>query len=430
MAVMTKRAVLAGLGIVCAISLSIPMVLAYRQDPPTANYDESKVGTYTLPDPLIFTDGKPVKSARDWTRRRPELLRLFEQNMFGARPAAPGKLVYDVFDTDRNAFGGKAIRKQIDIYFSDNKSGPKESVLLYIPASAPKPVPVILTLSFSVNQTAANDPNIRAGTMWNSRTKEKQEPPADLRGRGQAETERVLARGYAYATVCYTDIEPDFNGGYPHGIRPLFVKPGQDGPGPGEWGAIGAWSYGMSRVMDYLEKDGDVNARKVALLGHSRLGKTALWTGAQDPRFAVILSSCSGEGGASLQRRNYGETVKDLIARFPYWFCKNYEKFKDQWDKLPVDAHELIALNAPRPVYITGAEDDKWADPKGEFLACVAAGPVYKVLGASDLGTSQMPGLNQPIMKTLAYHYRTGKHAVTDYDWEQFLKFADMHLKK
>ena len=186
----------------------------------------------------------------------------------------------------------------------------------------------------------------------------------------------------------------------------------------------------MSRVLDYLEKDSDVNARKVALLGHSRLGKTALWTGAQDPRFALILSSCSGEGGASLMRRNYGETVKDLIARFPYWFCPNFASYKDQVEKLPVDAHELIALNAPRPVYVTGAEDDKWADPTGEFLACVAAGPVYKLLGASDLGTDKMPELNQPIMKTLAYHYRTGRHAVTEYDWDQFLKFSDMHLKK
>jgi len=174
MAVMIKKAMLAGLTVACSILLSIPIVLAYRQDPPTANYDESKVGTYSLPDPLVFSDGTPVKSARDWPRRRTELLKLFEENMFGARPAAPGKFVYTVFDTDRNALGGKAIRKQIDIYFSENKSGPKETVLLYIPVSAPKPVPVILTLSFSVNQAAANDPAIRAGTMWNSRTKEKQ----------------------------------------------------------------------------------------------------------------------------------------------------------------------------------------------------------------------------------------------------------------
>jgi len=415
---------------VLTVTISRISPLVHGQDPPEANYDEARVGNYTLPDPLVFSDGKPVKSARDWTtRRRAELMKLFEDNVYGVRPKPSGKLNYEVFDTDRNALGGKAIRKQINIYFSEDKSGPKETMLLLIPASAGKPVPVFLTLSFSGNQTALSDPSIKLGTMWNSRTMQKQDPPPDSRGRGQAETERVLARGYAYATVCYTDIEPDFKGAYVHGIRPLFAKAGQNEPAGGEWGAIGAWSYGMSRALDYLETDKDVDSRRVALLGHSRLGKTALWTGAQDQRFAMILSSCSGEGGASLLRRNYGETIKNLNANFPYWFCGNFQKYTQDVSKLPVDAHELIALNAPRPVYVTGAEDDKWADPKGEFLACVAAGPVYKLLGASDLGTMEMPALNQPIMRTLAYHYRTGKHAVTEFDWDQFLKFADMHLK-
>ena len=213
------------------------------------------------------------------------------------------------------------------------------------------------------------------------------------------------------------------------GIRPLFFKPGQTEPARDDWGAIGAWSYGLSRAMDYLEKDKDVDSKRVAIMGHSRLGKTVLWAGAIDTRFAMVISSCSGEGGASLYRRNYGETITNLVGAFPYWFSISFQEFADHADRLPVDAHELIALIAPRPVYITGGEDDRWADPKGEFLAGVAAGPVFRLLGAQDLGTDEMPALNRPIMHTIGFHVRTGKHAVTSFDWDQFLTFADMHLR-
>jgi len=399
------------------------------QQRPPANYDESKVGTYTLPDPLVTSGGKPIRTATDWVkRRRPEVLGLFETEVYGRSPQPPKSINYDVFDVDKNALDGKAVRKQVTIYFSPKKDGPKEDLLIYLPAGARKPVPVILSLSFSANYAATDDPGVKLAATWNSRTREKQPATEQSRGRAKEPVEKVLARGYGFATICYQDIEPDFKGGYVHGIRPLFFKPGQTEPAPDEWGAIGAWAYGLSRAMDYLEKDKDIDAKRVAILGHSRLGKTALWAGALDQRFAMVLSSCSGEGGASLARRNYGETTRDLADRFPYWFCANFQKYADHADQLPVDAHELIALIAPRPVYVTGAEDDKWADPKGEFLACVAAGPVYRLLGAQALGTDHLPPLNQPIMRTIGYHYRTGKHEVTAWDWDQFLAFADMHL--
>lgn len=406
-------------------------VVSLSQQPPSTNYDESKVGTYTLPDPLVFNDGQPVRSVADWhKRRRGEIVELFATNVYGHSPAPPKKLNYEIFDSDQNALGDKAIRKQVTIFFSERKDGPKEDLLLYIPKNARKPVPIFLNLSFGGNQAAATDPAIKLGTSWNPRTRQKQQNPESSRGRGQADTDSILAGGYAFATINYADIEPDFKGGYVSGIRPLFFKPGQTEPAQGEWGAIGAWAYGLSRALDYLEKDKDVDAKRVAIVGHSRLGKTALWAGAIDPRFAMVISSCSGEGGASLSRRDYGERVHNLVANFPYWFTSTYQKYTDHEDQLPVDMHELIALIAPRPVYVTGGETDRWADPKGEFLACVGAGPVYRLLSGEDLGTDQMPALDQSIMKSLAFHIHTGGHAITPYDWQQFLKFADMKFNR
>src|SRR4029077_15879288 len=310
------------------------------------------------------------------------------------------------------------------------KDGPKEDLLIYIPAGTAKPVPVILVINFAGNQAVSTDPAIRLATIWNPKTHERQQAPEEFRGQTKDfDLEKILARGYAYATICYQDIEPDFKGGYVYGIRPLFLKAGQTEPAADEWGAIGAWSYGLIRALDYLEKDKAVDAKRVAIMGHSRLGKTVLWAGAMDTRFAMVLSSCSGEGGASLARRNYGETVTNLVDAFPYWFSGNFQKYRDHADQLPVDAHELISLIAPRPVYITGAEDDRWGDPKGEFLAFASAGPVCRLLGAQSLETTEMPPLNKPVMRTIGFHVRSGKHAVTPFDWDQFLSFADMHLR-
>lgn len=404
---------------------------AFGQGPATTNYDESKVGAYTLPDPLVFEDGKPVRTAREWTeRRRTEILNLFAANFFGRSPAPPKSLRYKVFDEDAHALGGKAIRKQVSIYFSSRDDSHKEDLLLYIPAGARKPVPVILSLNFGGNQSVTKDPGVQLPVLWDRKTHEHKLASEESRGTDTGQSaERTVARGYGFATIYYQDIEPDFVGGYELGIRPLFLMPGQTAPAPDEWGAIGAWAYGLSRALDYLEKEKGVDAKRVAVMGHSRLGKTALWAGASDPRFAMVISSCSGEGGASLARRNYGETVRNLVDVFPFWFCANFQKYADRAGQLPVDAHELIALSAPRPVYVTAAEDDKWADPRGMFLACVAAGPVYRLLGAQDLGTDQMPALNQPILHTLGFHYRTGQHAVTRFDWTQFMSFMDMHLR-
>ena len=405
---------------------------AQAQEKIPVNYDESKVGNYVLPDPLVLENGKRVRDAKSWySRRRQEILGLFETSVYGRSPDRPKELSFEVFDLDQQALGGKAIRKQVTVYFSAKKDGPKEDVLIYLPADAKKPVPLILGLNFSGNQSVVADPGVKLGVVWDNRKKASHRATEESRGASkdwQGALEQALARGYGLATIYYCDIEPDFLGGIQYGVRSLFFKPGQTEPAPDEWGAIGAWAWGLSRAMDYLETDKDVDTKRVAILGHSRLGKTVLWAGAHDTRFAMVLSSCSGESGAALARRNYGETVKHMNVNFPYWFCANYQKYGDHVDQMPVDQHELIALIAPRPVYVTAAEEDQWADPKGMFLAAVAAEPVYRLLGAQGLGSDQMPTLNHPIMRTMAFHYRTGRHEVTPFDWDQFLSFADMHL--
>ena len=411
--------------LLCSTLAGISQTTPQKPVPPV-NYDEANVGTYTLPDPLVFNDGKPVRTAHDWARRRPEILELFADNVFGHSPQAR-KIEYEVFDEDRHALGEKAIRRQVTIYFSGRKDGPKEDVLIYLPSKAKGPVALILTLNFNGNQAVVSDPAVRLPMLWNLQT--HQPEPATEASRGtnkQFEVQKLIERGYGFATIYYQQIEPDFADGWKYGVRQLFLN---QPPSDGEWGAIGAWSYGLSRAMDYLERDKDVDAKRVAIMGHSRLGKTALWAGASDQRFAMVIANCPGEGGASLARRNYGETIASMTTgRYSYWFARKLVEFADHVDKLPVDMHELIALIAPRPVYVTGAVEDRWADPKGEFLACVAAGPVYRLLGAQDLGIDQMPKVNQPVIRTIAYHIREGKHDVLPFDWEQYLKFMDMHF--
>jgi hypothetical protein len=388
-------------------------------------YDEAKVPTFTLPDVLALRDGERAADAKSWSsRRRPEILALYETEVFGKSPAKPAKLNYQVKNVEKGALGGKADRKIVTVYLDGTPTGTKMDLLIYLPAGAKKAVPVFLGLSFAGVHTVANDPGVPLGSRWVRQVKEASPESSRGSAASQWQVEKILAAGYGLATVDYNDIEPDFVGGMEYGIRPLYFKMGQREPAADEWGAIAAWAWAASRAMDYLEKDPGVDGGRVAIFGHSRLGKTALWAGARDTRFSVVIANESGEGGAAISRRNYGERTKDLNTRFPHWFDGNFKKYSGREEEMPFDSHMLLSLIAPRGLYVASAEEDRWSDPRGEFLGAAYASAIWELFGRKGIGTMEMPGLHQPVGEHVRYHIRAGKHDVTAYDWEQYLKFA------
>lgn len=413
--------------------------------PPGANYDESRVGHYPPLDPLTTTDVRKVTTPDLWTQvRRPELFRLFETEMYGRvpQPPTPIRPVYRIRSEDREALGGKAIRREVTIAFSDKPDGPRMDLLIYLPkqAAAARKAPTFLGLNFGGNHTVHADPGIALSRRWTHRDRDgklipdEHTAPESSRGSSapQWPVERIIARGYALATACYEDIDPDYDDGFKNGVHPLSYRPGQRRPDPDEWGSIAAWAWGLCRALDYLETLPEVDAKKVALMGHSRLGKTALWAGATDPRFAVVISNNSGCGGAALSRRIFGETVGRMNRSFPHWLCANNHKYSDHEEKLPFDQHELIALIAPRPVLVCSAEEDRWADPKGEFLGALGADPVYRLLGTDGLAITEMPkpARDSLVKSTIGYRIRPGAHDVTGDDWEAYMNFVDHHLRR
>jgi hypothetical protein len=394
------------------------------------NYDESKVGTYTLPDPLVTTKGVRVRDTTTWMRvRRPEILRLMESIQFGRAPGKPDKVVVDRFDTGTVALGGKAIRRQTTLYFTEDRNGPKAELLSYVPADAKGPVPLLLQISFSPNANVVADSGIKRGEMWNREKKRVPAPPPNAMG--QVDVLPFLANGFGFATLYYGDIEPDFDGGIPFGIRGKYLKPGETQFAPDEWGAIAAWAWGLRRVMDHLETERAIDAKRVALLGSSRLGKTVLWTGATDPRYAMILASVSGESGAALSRRNYGETVRHMTdsSRYDYQFARAYQTYGDRVNELPFDGHMLVSLIAPRPLLLQTGSTDYWSDPKGEYHSAVAASPVWKLFGKEGLATDHYPAPGEPVLSILGYSMHEGRHGILPYDWPIFLEFMKKHLR-
>lgn len=411
--------------IMLAAMLAVAAPAAAQLD---GNFDEAKVASYTLPDPLLMADGTRVTSVEQWrTKRRPQLLHLFEQTIYGVSPPAPTNERFVVTDRDPHALGGLAVRKQVTILLDGKADGPQTSVLIYLPVKAKGPVPVFVGLNFHGNQAVNADPAIAIAHSWVAAPGEgivKHHATVKSRGieAGEWPIKQILAAGYGVATYFPGDLYPDGENMVDESIQPFYHTNPSD---PAHWGAIATWAWGLSRVYDYLATDRAVDATRVIVIGHSRYGKAALWAGASDPRFAMVVSNDSGNGGASLYRRNFGETIRVMND---YWFDPRFKTYAYRENDLPIDANELIALIAPRPVYVASATEDLWSDPRGEFLAASAADPVYHLFGLKGLETRTMPPPDHPIGFRIGYHIRTGKHEITPEDWGFYIAFADRNL--
>lgn len=367
-----------------------------------------------LPDPLVFADGRRVRTPEEWRERRLELLRLFEDHVYGRAPGAPEKSVAVLRSETRDAL---AVRRELSVRFD----GPRMELLLFLPAAARGPVPVVVGLNFRGNHAVHPDPGIRVpDDVW-MRGAPGNKASADGRGKDAAAwpIEAALRRGYAVATAYYGDFDPDFDDGFRNGVHAAW---------PGDWGALAAWSWGLRRAVDVLLTQKEIDASRIVALGHSRLGKAALWAGAQDERIAIVISNNSGKGGAALWKRDYGETAAWAVKHEPHRFSAAFRRHAADIRTLPVDAHLLIALMAPRPVYVASATEDRWADPLGEFLGAKGAEPVYALLRRRGLGVDVPPPPDTPVGDAIGYHVRTGRHALTAYDWDRYLDFADRHF--
>ena len=411
------------------IVFGLSVSAAAQQDP--GNYDEAKIPPYSLPDPLVFNDGTKVVSKADWQNRRAEIYRMFSTEVYGIIPQWHGKIINTVISRKENVFEGLATREEVKLTIKNGDKHLKALLLIYLPHSSKK-VPVFLGYNFYGNQTITNEPAVALTQGWVRNNTEYRitAHKATEASRGLAVSmwplKEILSRGYGVVTLNYGDIEPDDRDDFKNGAQLLFDQPHDST----SWGKISTWAWGLSRVMDYLATNSKVDANKVAILGHSRLGKTALWTGASDKRFALIISNNSGRVGAALTKRIFGEPLEFMHEAIPFWFCDNFAKYTGKENLLPVDQHELIALIAPRPVYVASAEEDLWADPKGEFLSCVNASPVYRFLGKEGFPADIIPPVNHPVIGTIGYHIRIGKHDVTLYDWQCYMDFADYHFNR
>jgi hypothetical protein len=385
------------------ISRSLPIVVAgfaALLSAPAAELD--------LPDPLTLLSGEKVASAEAWrAQRRSEILDLFRAHVYGRAPVGrPEGMKFELTETAADAMEGKATRKQVKINYRGPGGEGAIRLVLFIPNGTRQPAPCLLLIC---NRPPTNIDPTRAvqSPFW----------PA----------EQMIARGYAAAAFSNADVAPDKKDAWTHGAHAIFDSPPRAADA---WGTIAAWAWGASRCLDYLVSDADIDAQRVAVIGHSRGGKTALWAGAEDERFAMVVSNDSGSTGAAIARGKGGERIRDINKNFPHWFCENYKRFDNREAELPVDQHMLAALIAPRLLYIASASEDSWADPKHEFLSAVHASPVYHLFGLPGLTATEMPAPDAPIHGgEIGYHLHTGKHDLTEYDWKCYMDFADRHLR-
>ncbi|MDR2036704.1 MAG: acetylxylan esterase [Bacteroidales bacterium] len=395
------------------------------------NLDESKVVSYTLPEVLQLNNGKKIKSTSVWEKkRRPELLEIFSSQMYGRTPQQKLNAEHKVLAEEDNELGGTARSRQILFTFSNGGKSHTMQMLIYYPKNTLEKVPVFLVFGYG-NESITENENVIPSPATQKRLEQNMGGLRRGRAKSRWPLSEIISQGFAIATVNISDLYADRKGmeAQEQSIMTIFDDYETTKDNPDFWRALGVWAWGMSRAVDYFETDDRIDVKKIAVMGHSRIGKASLWAGAQDPRFAIVFANNSGCGGDKLARRNYGESIGRITSVFPYWFCENYKSYDGRENEMPWDQHLLVALMAPRPVYIGSAEEDTWADPKGQFLGGSNAGPAYELYGKKGLGTDVMPPLHSPIMNDVGYHIRAGKHDVTDYDWQCFLTFAKKHFQ-
>ena len=413
-----------------AVSGTCALLLAPSAGAQQPNYDESKVPDYTLPEPLAHGPNL-TRSRNVWEKTlRPRTLELLTREMYGSppAPAQPLSFAFEMASSVSDAGDGTVVRREYLITFS-HPGSPTLRLLLYLPRGA-RSVPTFLGLNFRGKHTLETDPRITLETGYvlgarrqgdNTALAEKNRGSAA--GRWPVTT--ITDRGYGLATVCCSNIDPDYDDGFTNGIHAMFP-----GSRDRKWGTISSWAWGLSRILDVLGQVREVDARRVAVIGHSRLGKTALWAGASDERFAMVISNNSGCGGAALSKRAFGETVAMINRACPHWFSEGFKKYNNNEDALGFDQHQLIALIAPRPVYVASASEDQWADPRGEFLSLLHAEQAYMLYHGVPLGVNALPGPGVRVGNLMGYHLREGKHDINAEDWGHYLAFADKWLKK
>ncbi len=389
-----------------------------------ANYDEAKVPQYELP---VLIDAKTAAAkdfASAWELRRTELMDIFAKQMYGTSPTSAYELKFEKIES-ANCCSGLGLRQQWRVWISTQHGQLPIDLLVFTPSNANGPVPCFLGLNFGGNHTITTDKEIPLTTSWIRENKVNgvsNNNQASESGRGAATSrwpiEQILAEGMGVATAYYGDIDPDFDDEFTNGVHALFPEHRPSAEHPDRWGSIAAWSWGLSRLLDCMSMQiKEVDAARVAVIGHSRLGKTALWAGATDRRFALVISNDSGCGGAALSRRAIGETVGRINTSFPHWFCPNFKQYNLNENSLPIDQHQLLAAVAPRPIYVASASQDLWADPHGEFLSLSLAAEVYQRFPTAKSGSS-----DAPVMR-LGYHLRDGKHDINAWDWSHYLRF-------
>lgn len=420
----------------CSAALLFSAVAGAQSFPPKADLPDAETlkPNPDLPDPLTFLDGRRVTNRQQWeNERRPELKRLFQHYMYGYIPSAPGNLRADVEVDDPLFFGGKATLRYVTLHFGPSGTPPLH-FLLVVPNHRRRPAPAFLGLAFCAPFAAVNDPRLPVPEGWmypfGADAGHNRAVEAD-RG-SQASTwniEQSIDRGYAVALFYNGDIAPDVPD-FSQGVFPHILRSGQKQHDPSDWGTIAAWAWGLERAMDYLVKTPEIDGKKIAVVGHSRCGKAALLAGAFDERIALVIPLQAGCGGTAPSRGKVGESVKQINTAFPHWFDAEFKKFSEHPENLPFDQHELIALVAPRPVLLSNASEDTWANPEGQFEMLKAADPVYRLLGVEGLKSRDMPKEGHLLDSRLGYFIRPGKHSMTGQDWHAFLDFADRHFGK